>query len=95
MKEWAKAFYTSKAWRDTQRAYMRSKHYVCERCGAAAYIVHHKTYLTPMNINDPAYTLDWNNLEALCTTCHQREHFTARATEEGLRFDDSGQWIKE
>ena len=95
MKEWARPFYTSTAWRKTQRAYMESKHYVCERCGKPAYIVHHKTYLTPKNIGDPAITLAWDNLEALCQTCHQHEHFTSRATAEGLRFDASGQLTKE
>ena len=52
-KEYAKRFYASKAWRDTQKAYMQSKHYVCERCGKPAVIVHHKTYISPKNINDP------------------------------------------
>lgn len=95
MKEFAKAFYTSKAWRDTQKAYMQSKHYVCERCGRPAFIVHHKTYITPANINDPNITLNWDNLEALCQTCHQHEHFTSRATAEGLRFDAAGNLVKE
>lgn len=94
MKAYAKAFYTSKAWRDTQRAYMQSKHYVCERCGRPAGIVHHKTYITPANINDPNITLNWDNLEALCPTCHQHEHFTSGATAEGLRFDEAGNLIK-
>lgn len=96
MKEWAKPFYTSTAWRKTQRAYMESKHYVCERCGKPAYIVHHKTYLTPKNIGDPAITLAWDNLEALCQTCHQHEHFrNNQVTAPGLRFDASGQLTKE
>lgn len=94
MKEWARPFYTSTAWRKTQRAYMESKHYVCERCGRPAGIVHHKTYITPANINDPNVTLNWDNLEALCPTCHQHEHFTGRATAEGLRFDEAGNLIK-
>nr|DAJ99555.1 MAG TPA: HNH endonuclease bacteriophage, HNH Endonuclease, DNA.52A [Caudoviricetes sp.] len=34
MKEYAKRFYTSKAWRDTQKAFMESKNYICERCGS-------------------------------------------------------------
>nr|DAG22870.1 MAG TPA: HNH endonuclease [Caudoviricetes sp.] len=95
MKEYAKKFYTSKAWRETQRAYMQSKHYVCERCGKPAVIVHHRTYITPSNINDPNITLNWNNLEALCATCHQHEHFQDRnVTAEGLMFDDQGNLVK-
>lgn len=93
-KEYAKKFYTSKAWRDTQKAFMQSKHYVCERCGKPAFIVHHKTYITPSNINDPNITLNWNNLEALCQTCHQHEHMEKPVTAEGLTFDDKGNLIK-
>lgn len=90
MKPYAREFYNSKAWRDTQRAYMKSRHYVCERCGRPAEIVHHRTYITPANINDPNITLDWSNLEALCRTCHQHEHFSGGVTAEGLRFDEAG-----
>lgn len=73
-KEWAKPFYSSKQWRETQRAYMLSKSYICERCGGAAEVVHHKTYLTPENITDLNIALGWNNLEALCKDCHGKEH---------------------
>lgn len=95
IKEYARDFYTSKAWRDTQRAYMLSKNYICERCGKPAVIVHHKTYITPKNINDPNITLNWDNLEALCATCHQHEHFTNnQVTAEGLVFDSSGNLVR-
>ena len=73
---------------------MESKHYVCERCGKPAYIVHHKTYITPANINDPNITLNWQNLEALCQACHQREHMEKPVTEAGLIFDDKGNLVK-
>lgn len=74
MREFAKEFYRGKAWRECSRAYMTSKHYVCERCGGVAVICHHKTYLTPENITDPAIALNWDNLEALCHNCHDLEH---------------------
>lgn len=88
------AFYQSKAWKTTQAAFMASKHGICERCGDPARIVHHKTYITPANINDPAITLSWDNLEALCQTCHTREHFVTDATAPGLMFDSSGNLVK-
>lgn len=95
MKDYAKGFYTSKAWRDTQKAYMLSKNYICERCGRPACIVHHKTYITPKNITDPNITLNWDNLEALCATCHQNEHFiTGQVTAKGVGFDEKGNLIK-
>lgn len=74
MKEYARSFYNSKAWRDISRLYMASKHYVCERCGGVASICHHKRYITPKNINDPAVTLSMDNLECLCQDCHNQEH---------------------
>lgn len=96
MKEYAKRFYNSTAWRNTQKAYMQSKNYVCERCGGVAEIVHHKKYISPSNINDPNITLNWDNLEALCRRCHQHEHYLDKqTTAKGLVFDDSGQLVKE
>lgn len=88
------AFYKSRAWQKTQAAFMSSKNGICERCGDPARIVHHKTYITPQNINDPAVTLAWDNLEALCQTCHTREHFVTDATAPGLMFDEQGNLIK-
>jgi len=50
---WAAWFYNSRAWLDCRLAFLQSKFFICERCGGAATIAHHKTYLTPENINDP------------------------------------------
>lgn len=74
MREFAKDFYNSKAWRRCSKAYMTSKNYICERCGGVAVICHHKTHLNAKNISDPNITLCWNNLEALCHNCHDLEH---------------------
>lgn len=74
MKVWAERFYKGTAWKRTRGAFMKSKHYLCERCGEPAKICHHKVYLTPKNIDDPNITLKWSNLEALCQDCHNKEH---------------------
>jgi hypothetical protein len=74
MLEYAKSFYKSRQWQEVSRAYMASKGYVCERCGGVASICHHRKYITPANINDPTITLNFDNLECLCATCHQNEH---------------------
>lgn len=89
-KDWATGFYRSQAWRRTQAAYMASVNYLCERCGGPAAIVHHKTYLTPANIGDPNVSLAWGNLEALCQTCHNREHSGGHVTAPGLEFTPDG-----
>ena len=90
VKDYARGFYQSRAWRTTQAAYMASQHYVCERCGSLARIVHHVRHITPQNINDMAVTLDWANLEALCMECHNAEHMSSEGISGGLRFDHEG-----
>ena len=87
MREFAKSFYKSKAWLQCSRSYMLSVNYVCERCGGVASICHHKKWLSPANINDPAITLNWENLEALCIDCHNVEHMQKRNK---VIFDDAG-----
>ena len=89
MKEYARKFYLSKNWRRTRDAYLQYRCGICERCGAAGDIVHHKTYLTPQNINDPKVSLSFSNLELLCQDCHNKEHAEKR---DNLRyiFDKDG-----
>lgn len=79
MKPWAERFYNSEEWRACRDGFLKSKGYLCERCSTpsdpvVAKIAHHKTYLTKQNINDPAIALSWDNLEALCQDCHNKEH---------------------
>lgn len=98
MKEWAKGFYQSGAWRKCRKDYLKSKFGLCERCGKAALIVHHKKYLTPKNINDPNITLNHDNLEALCKECHDKEHEWNKKEKEvlneGLVFDEDGNILR-
>ncbi|AXF57419.1 HNH endonuclease [Salicibibacter kimchii] len=93
-KDYAKAFYKSKAWEKCRNGYMQSRHYVCERCGGVATICHHKVYITPENINDPSVTLNWSLCEALCQTCHNMEHHKSSITRAGLAFDNNGNLIQ-
>lgn len=69
-------FYRSKDWKALSRAYLQAKEYKCEAqlegCKHLAVEVHHK---------DPIQTstgwdrrLDWDNLEAVCVSCHNRRH---------------------
>jgi len=95
MKEWAKKFYKSKAWRQCRDAYFVYKHGLCERCQQPGKIVHHKKYLTPENINDPDVSLNWNNLELLCQDCHNREHHEKHSpTRHDVKFDEYGNLVK-
>ena len=78
-KGFADAFYKSQAWMRCARGYRRSVGGLCERCKKRGLIVpaeevHHKTHLSPENINNPEVALNWANLIALCKDCHMKEH---------------------
>lgn len=79
MKDYAKAFYKSKAWKKAQASYKSQVGGLCERCRAngliiPGVIVHHKIHITPDNINDLSITLDFSNFELLCRDCHAQIH---------------------
>lgn len=74
MKKYAERFYKSGNWLKCRDAFFKYKNGICERCGEAGKIVHHKVRLTPKNINDPGITLSFRNLELLCQKCHTEEH---------------------
>jgi len=88
----AKSFYESNTWKRCRNAFMKSQLYSCARCGDAAVIAHHIVPITMENINNPAITLNWDNLEALCTKCHNAVHGGA-ATANGVSFDANGNII--
>ena len=82
MREFARAFYSSKAWQRCRESYMKKAGGLCERClkkglYTPAEIVHHKVWLNPDNIRDPNVTMNFDNLEALCRPCHEEEHAEA------------------
>lgn len=83
------AFYNSKAWRATSRAKLQSVSYECqaslEGCQRIACEVHHiEAIQTPKGWDR---RLEWENLEALCTSCHNGRHpekFKRRPTGDGV-----------
>lgn len=96
MKQWAKSFYGSTAWENTREAFLKSKDGLCERCLqrgdiVPAKIVHHKHKLNEKNIQDPNVTLSFDNLEALCQDCHNKEHH--RQKNRRYAFDSLGRVI--
>lgn len=94
MKDYARKFYLSEAWYRTRNAYYKSKFGLCERCGAAGDIVHHRKYITPRNIHDSNITLNWANLELLCMDCHNKEHSSKRNMQnKRYAFDANGNII--
>lgn len=82
-REFARAFYHSRAWKQCQAAYVKQAGGLCERCLqsgliTAGEIVHHKIHLTPGNINDPNIALNADNLQLLCRDCHAAAHKSIR-----------------
>lgn len=75
----ATGFYNSAAWKETRQNYKRSMGYLCERCMKrgiiqSADVVHHIVPLTEQTVNDLNLSLNWDNLQALCTKCHAEVH---------------------
>jgi len=71
-----RAFYKSVTWRRTSRAKLQAAGYKCqaglEGCTGLACEVHH---IKPIQTAEGwELRLDWDNLEALCTACHNGRH---------------------
>ena len=80
-------FYRSKDWRRQSRAKLESTGYKCEAklkgCQLYACEVHH---IKPIQTQEGwDKRLDWDNLEAVCTSCHNGRH-----PEKLRRFNNDG-----
>ena len=76
-------FYTTRAWRKCRESFLKERGGLCEICLSKGLIVpavhvHHRTHITPENLNDPRITLGHSNLMALCEECHAEQHRTKR-----------------
>lgn len=98
-KPFAEAFYHSKSWKDSRKAYIAYRISIdggmCEDCHTElGYIVHHKIELTPENINDPDIALSFDNYEYVCKACHDRKdnHFI-KPVKKRYKFDKYGNVI--
>lgn len=94
MKDYAKGFYLSPAWKKTREAYRKSKGNLCEPCLENGIIkpcefVHHKIHISPENITNPEITLDWNNLQCVCRDCHAKLH----GTQKRYQLDEEGRIV--
>ena len=62
-------------------------------CKGANSVVHHKTHLTPENINDPEIALGEDNLELLCRDCHAVKHIAELPMDKAFMWDEDGNLI--
>lgn len=98
--EWAKSFYKTAKWIKCRKGYIANRLLIdgglCEECKKeSGYILHHKTLLTPNNIDNPEISLNWDNLEYVCKDCHDMfdGHGLNKAADLLVRFDSNGQPI--
>lgn len=100
-KEWAKKFYNSKRWIRCKDSYIDYRVGIdggmCEEChNNLGYIVHHKTTLTPDNINNPDVSLNHRELKYVCKDCHDEYEghgFGHKKKKPLCLFDANGQPI--
>jgi len=88
-KAFSKKLYKSKEWQSVRLIVISMQFNICNRCDNPIEEVHHKTYLTPDNINDADITLSIANLEGLCKECHLKEH-GVYASKSEWAFDSEG-----
>lgn len=79
MRDFAKTFYRTQAWRDVRDYCMHRDSFLCQDCLAEgrytpAEEVHHIIPLTPENIHSPSIALNPDNLVSLCRSCHKARH---------------------
>ena len=99
MREFATAFYKSKAWQCCRAGYIAYRRGVdgglCEICeDNAGFIVHHIRELTPGNISDSSVALAMDNLMFVCKVCHDKfdGHWAdAKRRKTLCTFDEHGQ----
>lgn len=107
-RDFARAFYHSKAWKTAREAYMSTTVMssdgricppgMCERCFergklVPAEIVHHIRYLSPENIGDHEVSLSFDNLMRVCRDCHAELHYPGQSYTPRVSFDDNGRVI--
>jgi len=74
-----KQFYTSKAWRSFRAAIIAERGFRCQHCGQMItgfgdLTLHHKTELTPENVNDATIALNPDNVLVIHHDCHDQIH---------------------
>ncbi|MGK0575518.1 HNH endonuclease [Macrococcus capreoli] len=85
------SFYNSKQWKDVRATVLQRDFYLCQQCkrqGITTFgnIVHHIVELK----DDWSLRLDMNNLETVCSACHNQEH---TKTKKGLNTSTKNQVI--
>lgn len=67
-------FYHSTLRRKTRKAFLESVNYTCANCGKVGNLVHHKIPLDDKKVDDVRFSINFDNLECLCKSCHDSIH---------------------
>lgn len=86
-----RAKYNCSKWNKVRKLKILEVNGLCERCRKQGImregvIVHHKNYINEQNYMDDNVMYNLDNLELLCETCHQAEHFNT----DDFYFDSEG-----
>ena len=97
LREFSRKFYKSKQWKQCRQYYIDSRIKIdgvlCETChDRLGKIVHHKTWITPSNIDDESVTLNQDNLKYECLICHNKEKQFEEEIQKYI-FDESGDCV--
>lgn len=104
-RKFAKPFYNSKEWKSVRDYVLKRDNYLCVICGCPAEEVHHKTHLSPSNIEDQSISLNPENLISLCRDCHFEIHKADKTRgirkannivdcDEEYEFDENGMLVR-
>lgn len=87
-------FYQSKKWKRVRRLKRQLARGVCEKCGKGGWEVHHKTAITLANLANDNITCGLDNLELLCTSCHNAQRASEGQVRKDITFDRHGNVVQ-
>lgn len=88
-----KKFYNSKQWRRVGKYVIKLKKGICEECGRRGNEVHHIIPLTNQNVDNPKISLSVENLQLLCTSCHNAKRSKSYLREDVV-FSKDGELLE-
>jgi 5-methylcytosine-specific restriction enzyme A len=87
-------FYQSKQWKRVRNYKRALERGICESCGKAGWEVHHVIPLTLENLDDPNISISLENLQLLCTSCHNAKRAKEKELREDVEFNEIGDLVK-
>lgn len=89
-----KKFYHSKRWKQVRQIVLLKYNGRCCECGKVGSEVHHKIPLTVKNVSNPVVALGIENLELLCSECHNSKRSENKQVRKDLMFDENGDMVQ-